>query len=159
MATLPRLPQIAPKGALPCETFRCSACCHGTEMLLTEGDVTRIALEHPDLDFVFSTDDGFLQLRTRPDPPLPGFTGAPCLFLDGVGRCSIHAIRPEGCRLYPAVWDADHDQVLLDGDYCPHPDDFALTPQTRDAVRRLAHRLVQERDHRVAGADPTFGKP
>lgn len=146
---LPRLPQIAPKGRLPCEEFACSACCHGTEMLLTEGDVARLQAARPGLAVHFQTDDGFLQLRTRPDPPLPGFAGEPCLFLDGKGRCSIHALRPEGCRLYPGVWDADHDKVLLDADYCPHPDGFLLPPQTRDAVRRLAARLVQERDQRA----------
>lgn len=150
MMTLPpRLPEIRVKRDLPCLTKSCSACCHDTEMLLTEADVLRIAVARPGEDFAFRTDDGFLQLRTRDGPPAPGMSGRPCTFLDGAGRCTIHEARPEGCRLYPAVWDADHDRVHLDDDYCPHTTDFLLPPATIDAVRRLADRLLSERDRRA----------
>jgi Fe-S-cluster containining protein len=146
----PRLPQIQPGGRLPCEEFGCSACCHDTEMLLTEADVTRLAVTRPDVDFVFRSEDGFLQLRTREGPAAKGGVGRPCVFLDNVGRCTVHEARPEGCRLYPAVWDADHERVELDRDYCPHPDGFVLSPHVRDAVQRLADRLLLERDRRTS---------
>ncbi len=149
MVDFPRLPQISPKGRLPCEEFRCSACCHDTEMLLSVDDVARIQAARPGVDFHFQTDDGFLQLRTRTGPAAPGGKGAPCIFLDDAGRCSIHAIRPEGCRLYPAVWDGERGAAVLDADYCPHPDGFILSAQVRDAVRRLAERLLAEQEARA----------
>jgi Fe-S-cluster containining protein len=143
------LPVIPVKGANPCLTKSCSACCHDTEMLLTEEDVARIAVEHPDVDFVFRAEDGFLQLRTKDAPSVPGQTGKPCVFLDPTGRCSIHDLRPEGCRLYPAVWDGEALRTILDAEHCPHPDGFVLAPSVQDAVRRLVDRLESQRRRRT----------
>ena len=142
------LPQIPARGASPCIAARCSACCHDTEMLLTEDDVRRLRAERPGLPFHDQTPDGYLQLRTRDGPPAPGMKGKPCIFLDPVGMCSVHAARPEGCRLFPAVWDEEAEAVVLDKDYCPHTDRFLLPTATVDAVRRLAARLHAERDAR-----------
>ena len=140
----------------------CSACCHDVEMLLTEADLERIRAEHPDRDFFFRAEDGFLQLRTRnglpasgawggdgTGPPPGGESPRPCIFLEASGACGIHAIRPEGCRLYPAVWDEGLRAAALDADYCPHTDGFLLPKSTEDAVRRLADRLESERQKRL----------
>jgi uncharacterized protein len=153
------LPQIPWRGAEPpCLARGCSACCHDIEMLLTEGDVARLRAARPGLDFFFQADDGYLQLRTRDAPPAAGAWGGPhakpppggehprpCIFLAADGACSVHDLRPEGCRLYPAVWDADLREASLDADYCPHTDGFALPQATQDAARRLAERLEGER--------------
>lgn len=113
-------------------------------MLLTEADVLRIAVARPDVDFAKRTTDGYLQLQTRDAPAAPGGTGRPCVFLDPTGRCSIHDLRPEGCRLYPAYWDEERNEARLDGDHCPHTRGFLLPQATRDAVRRLAEKLHTE---------------
>ena len=153
-AGLPKLPQIPTRAGNPCVDHNCSACCHDIEMLLTEADVERItAAGHRDFHDV--ADDGYLQLRTRDGPPAagshaaPGATPRPCMFLDAAGACTIHAVRPEGCRLYPAVWDDALRGAELDSDYCPHTDGFLLPASTVDAVRRLAGRLQQERTARM----------
>lgn len=148
------LPQIPAKGALPCIERGCSACCHDTEMLLTEDDAARIAAARPGLDFAFVADDGYLQLRTRDGPAAKGGTGRPCVFLDPVGLCSIHAVRPEGCRLYPALWSDDVRRAELDTEGCPHTDGFLLPPATADAVRRLAGRLHREAAARLSRPPP-----
>ncbi len=155
---LPALPQIPTKGGNPCMDHACSACCHDVEMLLTDADVSRIGPPHPGMDFFFQADDGYLQLRTRDGPAAsgshaaPGATPRPCVFLAPAGFCTIHAIRPEGCRLYPAVWDDALRGAELDADYCPHTDGFALPVATVDAVRRLAAKLEQERLGRLTGS-------
>lgn len=146
---LPSLPLIPAKGAIPCEQFACSACCHDNEMLLTEADVARIKPARPDVDFFFPADDGFLQLRTRDGPASKGGVGRPCVFLDTEGRCTIHAIRPEGCRLYPAVWADDLVRAELDDEYCPHTEGFVLAPFVEDAMKRLADKLKAERQTRM----------
>lgn len=148
----PRLPLIPAKGALPCEAFACSACCHDNEMLLTEGDLARLAAARPGVDFAFVADDGFLQLRTRDGPAARGGRGRPCVFLDAAGRCSVHAVRPEGCRLYPAMWADDLRRAELDAEHCPHTSGFVLSGAAGDAVRRLAARLKQEAGDRLAQA-------
>ena len=161
---LPNLPQIsAGKGGVPCLTQSCSACCHDVEMLLTDADVQRIGAARPGLDFHFQADDGYLQLRTQDGPPAlgsrshAGSSPRPCIFLDASGQCSIHDARPEGCRLYPAVWDDALRGAELDADYCPYTDGFLLAPATVDAVRRLASRLEAERTRRLrpGGALPS----
>lgn len=144
------LPAIPFKGAdPPCLARGCSLCCHDIEMLLTEDDLRRLGRERPGEPFWFVADDGYLQLKTRDGPPAAGGHGRPCWFLAPDGRCSVHAARPEGCRLYPAVWADDLRAAELDADYCPHTDGFLLPPATADAVRRLAARLQDERRRRA----------
>lgn len=147
----PQLPQVPAKGASPCLANGCSACCHDTQMLLTNEDVRRLEALRPGLPFAVLADDGYLQLRSRDAPPVSGMRGKPCVFLDEAGRCSVHAHRPEGCRLYPAMWDDDAGKAVLDGEHCPHTAGFLLPMATQDAVRRLAERLHAERDARVTG--------
>lgn len=144
------LPQIPVKGAVPCIEFQCSLCCHDIEMLLTDDDLRRLAKARPGEDFWFQADDGYLQLKTRDGPPARGGAGRPCHFLGADGLCSVHEVRPEGCRLYPAVWAEDLRAAELDEDYCPHTDGFLLPPRTADAVKRLADRLQAERRRRMA---------
>ncbi|MFO1533072.1 MAG: YkgJ family cysteine cluster protein [Thermoplasmatota archaeon] len=157
--SLPPLPQVPVRAGSPCFDNACSACCHDIEMLLTDADLARIqahlaATGRDGLDFWFRADDGYLQLRTRDGPAARGGAGRPCVFLDPSGACSIHEARPEGCRLYPAVWDEGLREAELDDAYCPHTDGFLLPRATSDAVGRLAARLQAERKARVAGSSP-----
>lgn len=147
----PALPAIPFRGAQPpCVERQCSLCCHDIEMLLTDDDLRRLARARPGEDFWFLADDGYLQLRTRDGPPARGGAGRPCIFLRDDGLCGVHDARPEGCRLYPAVWADDLRAAELDADYCPHTDGFVIPQTTADAVRRLAQRLHAERRDRLA---------
>ncbi|HUR25585.1 MAG TPA: YkgJ family cysteine cluster protein [Candidatus Thermoplasmatota archaeon] len=144
------LPQIPVKTTVPCIERQCSLCCHDIEMLLTDDDLRRLSRARPGEDFWFKADDGYLQLKTRDGPPARGGAGRPCWFLRDDGLCGVHDMRPEGCRLYPAVWADDLRAAELDADYCPHTDGFLLPPRTGDAVRRLADRLQAERRRRAS---------
>ncbi len=131
----------------PCFAHSCSQCCHDIEMILTEADLERLRAVRPEDDFWFEADDGYLQLRTSDKPGL--YPGAkPCLFLGPDGRCGVHEVRPEGCRLYPAVWDEGLREVVLDEDYCPHTDEFHADQATGTALQELAARLEAERVQR-----------
>ena len=141
-----RLPAIPTIGDGPCLANGCSACCHDTEMLLSEADILRISVH--ETEPFWHEDDGYLVLRTRDGPPVAGHRGRPCWFLTDNGRCRIHDWRPEGCRLYPAILDADRGRARLDDEHCPHTDGFRLPRATDDAVRRLVDRLERERDSR-----------
>ncbi len=124
-------------------------------MLLTEADVERIwdvAEELGIQEWHMLADDGYLQLITRDGPPARGSPGGrPCVFLGDDGWCRIWAARPEGCRLYPAVYDDGLRAATLDADYCPHTDGFRLTPQMDAATRRLVERLKAQRRDRIQG--------
>jgi Fe-S-cluster containining protein len=142
-------PEIPVRSDVPCIEKSCSACCHDVEMVLTEGDLSRLLAARPGEDFWFRAEDGYLQLRTRDGPAAVGGEGKPCWFLAPDGRCTVHAVRPEGCRLYPAFYDETVRSAALDDLYCPHTDGFLLPQATKDAVRRLALRLQEERAKRV----------
>lgn len=152
MARVPptRLPVVPAQGD-PCTERGCSTCCHGTEMVLTEDDLVRLRTflgGRPDLpqEGWFLADDGYVQLRTAP-PAAPGLE-RPCAFLVD-GRCAVYPVRPEGCRLYPAVWDEALRSAVLDDEVCPHTGRFRVLPATAAAVRSLGERLEAERRARM----------
>ncbi len=139
------LPELPTVDGSPCEKHNCSLCCYDIEMILTNDDLARLQTARPGEDFWFQADDGYIQLRTQ---RIDTAHGQPCHFLED-GRCSVWADRPEGCRLYPAVWDDSIRAATLDADYCPHTDEFRLPASMNDATRRLATRLEQERAARM----------
>lgn len=124
-------------------------------MVVTQADVERLGPAATRLgiaDWHFLAPDGFLQLRTREGPPARGSPGGrPCVFLGDDGLCRVWEARPEGCRLYPAVWDEGLRKAAFDDDYCPHTDGFRMPQAVHDATRRLVQRLHAERDRRVLG--------
>ncbi len=70
-----------------------------------------------------------------------------CVFLDtesedptAVGLCSIHSIRPLGCRIYPMVLD-ESDESWLD-DLCPHRDLFPEPPPIIELALRDLDRTL-----------------
>lgn len=119
---------------IPCETHSCSKCCYDTEMPLTEADIARIEkLGHKRADFSVLDDEMVPQLRND---------SGHCVFLVR-GKCSIYEVRPEGCRLYPLVWDRDSGKVVRD-DFCPYSKEFPKTPQQEAAVLRVLGVLERE---------------
>ncbi len=100
----------------PCLEHACDACCHGTELGLLDEDLARLeAAGHR--GFCRMDGEGYLRLRNR---------DGHCVFL-ARGRCTVYPIRPDGCRLYPAVYWVEEDHVAAD-DFCPHRDEFRITP-------------------------------
>lgn len=149
MATLPAIPLAGPVS--PCESEPCSQCCHDIEMILTDDDMRRLRAATGRSDLWFQAEDGFMQLRTRDGPPARGSPGGrPCVLLGDDGLCTVWADRPEGCRLYPAVWDDAARSASLDADYCPHTDGFRLAPAVGDAAKRLVARLEAEAARRAS---------
>ena len=136
-----RAPLAAPDGPAadaPCRREGCSHCCQGTEMPLTKEDVSRISnLGFGPEQFIHDV-EGWLQLRNT--------EGGHCIFLR-FGLCSIYPDRPEGCRLYPIVFDVDGNEAVLDPD-CPHRRGFGLSAGRGRVVRSLADRLGRERRER-----------
>jgi len=92
-------------------------------MPLTNSDMQRLReLGYVREDFSARTQKGWVLRNNR----------GKCFFLAD-DRCSVYHFRPEGCRLYPLVYDENVAHPILDR-FCPHRDEF--TPQEAD-VRRL----------------------
>ncbi len=101
-----------------------------TEMPLSNSDIARIK-DHGLLEKSFIVNRN----GTR---HLKNLSGR-CVFHDGK-RCTIYNYRPEGCRLYPAVFDENKGKVILHL-YCPHHGKFHLKPQTSREVISLIRKL------------------
>jgi len=122
----------------PCRKHGCDHCCHATEMPLTASDLASIrGLGFEDRYFVDKR-DGWLQLQNTGE--------GRCFFLHD-GLCSIYPYRPQGCTLYPLVFDPDTGQAVLDPD-CPHVEEWPVTADLERRVRHLVDRLHRERRDR-----------
>ena len=117
-----------------CIYFRCIHCCKDTEMPLLNSDIERIEGLGFSPDFFVDTHDGWLLLKNR---------DGRCVFHTGV-ICSIYDDRPEGCKLYPLIYDADTKSATIDEE-CPHRTDFLLSQRSRKKLLHIVSRIKSER--------------
>jgi len=114
----------------PCLRHGCVACCIETEMPLTEDDIKRIEnLGFKRIDFTVES-EGETRLKNRSNK---------CYFLED-GKCMIYENRPEGCRIYPLVYDVDSHKFIYDQE-CLHSTEFKATRVDKDRLKHLIHRI------------------
>lgn len=117
----------------PCLSHHCIACCIETEMPLTEEDMKRIEkLGFKRNNFTVEA-DGETRLKNL---------AKSCFFLKDE-KCRIYESRPEGCRIYPLVYDVDSHKYVFD-DVCPHSSEFKATREDKDRLKHLIRRLEKE---------------
>ena len=107
-------------------------------MPLTYKDITRIEEIGIERTFFVIEVNGWLQLRNF---------GGKCIFLKK-GLCSIYKHRPQGCRLYPLIYNEETVSAVLD-DECPYTNEFNIS---RSAYKRLdifIDQLKQQRKKRI----------
>lgn len=105
-------------------------------MPVTLADIERITARGFRLsEFTLDGGDGWLRLRNMEDHR--------CFFLSDGGRCRIHDVKPEGCRLYPFIYDESNGEVFRD-DFCPHRQEFEPPPAVAEKVKELVQRLESE---------------
>ena len=117
-----------------CIQYGCTKCCMNTRMPLSNSDITRIK----ELGFL----EDFFALERNGGHHLKNVSGR-CVFHNGK-QCTIYKDRPEGCRLYPAVFDENEGKVILHL-CCPHHGKFHLKPQTSCEVINLIRKLDMEK--------------
>ena len=114
----------------PCVRHRCVKCCIETEMPLTEEDIRRISGLGYKVE-EFSVRDGKkFRLKNK---------FGRCVFLTDEG-CKIYAFRPEGCRLYPLVFDDSLKKPVLD-ELCPYREEFDIKKSDLERLLRLIEKL------------------
>ena len=121
----------------PCLQVKCIQCCKDTNMLLSNTDIERIKELGFSTDFFIETFDGWVQLKNNKGR---------CVFHDGL-QCVIYENRPEGCQLYPIVYDQDTKNAFLDDD-CPYKTQFFITENLRKKLSHLITRIMSERSQR-----------
>ena len=120
-----------------CLETKCMQCCKETNMVLSNHDVKKIKKKGLPLSFFIQNDDGWLRLKNA---------HGRCVFHNGK-ICTIYDNRPEGCVLYPVVYDKDAHQVILDKD-CPQRHCFPLMKSTMQQLSVLISTLEHERHQR-----------
>jgi Fe-S-cluster containining protein len=80
-------------------------------MLLTEADIARLEKHGISREtFMRSDSEGYAMLRNRQGH---------CVFYNPQEkRCDVYELRPEGCTVYPVIFDEDCGGVVLDS-ICP----------------------------------------
>ena len=113
-----------------CIDYKCIQCCLDTNMLLSYQDIERIKRLGFDTNFFVTGRGGWLQLKNQ---------DGRCVFHSGV-MCTIYENRPDGCKLYPIIYDKDKKHVVFDKD-CPQRDKFhmskSITKQLYDLVSKI----------------------
>lgn len=121
-----------------CMEYKCIKCCLETSMPLSNQDIERIQ------DLGFSTNffvvecNGWLQLKNK---------DGKCVFHNGK-LCSIYKDRPEGCKLYPIIYDKDANCAIFDED-CSHKDKFQMSKIAVEQLCSIVSRLESERAERT----------
>ena len=119
---------------IPCLRHKCNLCCLETRMPLSRDDIKQILKLGYSLEyFAAKTSEGW-RLKNR---------YGRCVFLDEEG-CKIYPQRPEGCRLYPLVYNEASETAMLD-DLCPHNDEFKVNDEDIERLIDLLARLEKER--------------
>lgn len=125
-----------------CLQYECIKCCLNTEMPLSSSDIVRIR------GLGFSED--FFIVKKNGNRQLKNLSGR-CVYQSGQ-RCIIYNYRPEGCRLYPAIFHEETGEVVLDS-YCPHHEKFQLTPRISREVIKLVQKLDVETKRRLRSGE------
>jgi uncharacterized protein len=121
---------------------RCGMCCQETEMLLSEGDIKRIErLGYGTKRFVRIDKAGYAKLRN---------TQKHCVFYDPLKKeCSIYDRRPEGCHVYPVVFD--YSAGIVVDEICGERNTMTYQEQAETGlqVKSLLTRIDKEAQKRV----------
>jgi hypothetical protein len=106
-------------------------------MILSYRDIENIQKMGYDRQFFVSECNGWLQLKNHQGR---------CVFHNGT-RCTIYHQRPEGCTLYPVVYDKDNQCAILDSE-CPQKLCFPLVKSKIQQLLDLISTLERERNQR-----------
>ncbi len=117
-----------------CRAFGCSACCRDNVMPLTVRDIRRIVKKG------FKAGDFIV--RKNGERHLRNLEGS-CVFLKEE-KCEIYSFRPEGCRLYPLIYDRSKNRAIID-QACPYREEFKIKQSRSKQLRELVKRIKREK--------------
>jgi len=106
-------------------------------MPLSNQDVERIKLLGFGTEFFITSKNGWFQLKNK---------DGRCVFNNGF-MCLIYKDRPEGCRLYPIIYDKDKRYAIYDK-YCPYKEKFKFSKRTVEKLFALVSKLEYEKVQR-----------
>jgi len=121
------------RSGIPCMKHRCVECCIETRMPLSSFDIERILKLGYRLNDFAVRRGGSWQLRN---------SSGKCVFLSE-GGCKIYPYRPEGCRLYPLVYDEDLGSAVIDT-LCVYGYEFEVSEDDIQKLLSLLESIEKE---------------
>ncbi len=103
-------------------------------MLLSNNDIEKIKNLGYDRNYFVVNKKGWLILKNKEDR---------CIFNNGK-KCLIYDNRPEGCILYPLIYNIEKKSAVLDEE-CPHSESFKFNKNKVDQLSKLVKRIFLER--------------
>ncbi len=120
---------------IPCTIHNCVKCCIETRMPLSRFDIERISRQgYRFKDFV---------VKRRKERHLKNSNGR-CVFL-GDNGCTIYSFRPEGCQLYPLVYNENKGKVVIH-DLCPYGHEFKVSREDIENLYAFFKKLSKKRE-------------
>ena len=117
---------------IPCVKHRCVKCCLETRMPLSNPDLKRILKLGYRLEY--------FAVKTKEGWRLKNNSGR-CTFLLEEG-CGIYPHRPEGCRLYPLVYDENVKKAVIDS-LCLYGYEFKVQKNDVERLKNLIEKLIR----------------
>ena len=106
-------------------------------MFLSYKDIEIIKNKGYDEDFFVRKKNSWLLLKNK---------NRRCVFHDG-SKCLIYESQPEGCRLFPLIFDDDYKIAVVDEE-CPYKKSFKFHSDDIERLNELIDRLKSERQMR-----------
>lgn len=114
-----------------CVKHKCVKCCVETRMPLSNLDLKRILKLGYRLECFAEKTQGRWHLKNN---------SGRCYFLREEG-CTIYSHRPEGCQLYPLVYDETLKKAMIDS-FCPYGYLFEVGRNDVERLKTLLEKLT-----------------
>jgi len=106
-------------------------------MLLSDDDIKKIEKIGFDNHYFVRSKKGWLKLKNK---------DGKCVFHNGK-ICIIYNDRPEGCILYPLIFNEEEKSAVVD-DKCPYKNYFRFNTKKVNQLYRLVTKIIFERKNR-----------
>lgn len=121
-----------------CIKNKCIKCCINTSMILSDKDIEKIHNKGYNINSFVKKKKGWLKLKNK---------DRRCIFHNGK-ICLIYKYRPEGCKLYPLIFNDEYQIAIIDKD-CPYKENFNYTSENIEKLYSLINRVKSERNNRI----------
>jgi len=109
-------------------------CCIKTSMLLSNNDIEKIEKNDYNRNYFTKSKKAWLKLKNK---------DGRCVFHNGK-ICTIYENRPEGCKLYPLIYNKELKSAVIDEE-CPYGDYFKFNKKSIIILYKLISQIISER--------------
>ncbi|KYK28878.1 hypothetical protein AYK20_06485 [Thermoplasmatales archaeon SG8-52-1] len=103
-------------------------------MILSNNDIEKIQNIGYNKNFFVKRSDGWKKLKNK---------NGKCVFHNGK-ICMIYDQRPEGCKLYPLIFNIELKSAIIDS-FCPYKNDFSFNLEDSKKLYDVIKQIIYEK--------------